>query len=251
MPIRYAEVTVIKNLSKEHISHYITRLLGEEITVNDEDNIIIKFDDGYLMDTLDFRDSESKYDDDDNDTDYNINDDYNNDDYTHDDDFNIEDENDDYNHDDDDDDSTEVITYNQNNLQCKKRIIIGPRLYYPTNCIDHFIVNKHLFQYRIPICNSTLFEKNKYLSYKNLFPLRYSNQNVDTNVNIIGSIQKSIYNMIYYRAEPGYIKTIDSFGIAKIESSNVKPRFIVAYDDKYFKKYDVSYLVDTLFKSKN
>jgi len=139
-----------KNLSKEHISHYITRLLGEEITVNDEDNIIIKFDDGYLMDTLDFRDSESKYDDDDNDTDYNINDDYNNDDYTHDDDFNIEDENDDYNHDDDDDDSTEVITYNQNNLQCKKRIIIGPRLYYPTNCIDHFIVNKHLFQYRIP-----------------------------------------------------------------------------------------------------
>jgi hypothetical protein len=43
---------------------------------------------------------------------------------------------------------------------------------------------------------------------------------------------------------------IDSFGIARIRSSNLSPRFALAYKDNYFKKQDIIYLVDRIFKFK-
>jgi len=51
MPIKYAEITIIRNLEEEHIFNYLNRiLLGNENSVNDNDTIIILFDDETIYD---------------------------------------------------------------------------------------------------------------------------------------------------------------------------------------------------------
>jgi hypothetical protein len=51
MPIKYAEITIIRNLEKETIFNYFNRiLLGKENSTNDNDTIIILFDDETVCD---------------------------------------------------------------------------------------------------------------------------------------------------------------------------------------------------------
>ena len=51
MPINYAEITIIRNLKEETIFNYFNRLLlGNENKTNDNDTIIILFDDGTVSD---------------------------------------------------------------------------------------------------------------------------------------------------------------------------------------------------------
>ena len=50
MPIKHAEITISRNLEKETWICYYKRLLGEENIVNDNDTLIILFDDGTIID---------------------------------------------------------------------------------------------------------------------------------------------------------------------------------------------------------
>jgi hypothetical protein len=53
MSIKYAEITIIRNLEEESIFRGLFRVLGYENTTNDKDTIIINFDDGTICDTKD------------------------------------------------------------------------------------------------------------------------------------------------------------------------------------------------------
>jgi hypothetical protein len=58
-------------------------------------------------------------------------------------------------------------------------------------------------------------------------------------------IQPSHYNTIFYCYESGIEK--DALFIAKLISSDSKPRYVIAYDDNYITKLQVIYLVRTIF----
>ena len=224
------------------MDHYLGRLLGQEIKVTDEDNIIIEFEDGTLIDSLDYNEDDLISDD----GSY-----YSEDNVTDNMDTKVDSKYDDEYY---DDATTEVDSYNNEEYESKKykknskdRIIIGTKYYNPL-CLSHFIVNNILFQYKIPI-DYTLFNTTATISYKNLFSNKFSDSKIKPKQNYI--VKPSIYNMIYHRhVFTPYYDTIDSFGIAKIDSSDLKPRFIVAYEAKYFKKQDIIYLIDHLFKYK-
>jgi hypothetical protein len=51
MPIKYAEITIVRNLEQESWLTYFKNLLGEENIITNNDTIIILFDDGTMMDT--------------------------------------------------------------------------------------------------------------------------------------------------------------------------------------------------------
>jgi len=53
MTIKYAEITIIRNLEEEDIFSTLTRYFGYENRTNDKDIIIITFDDGTICDTKD------------------------------------------------------------------------------------------------------------------------------------------------------------------------------------------------------
>ena len=57
MPIKYAEITIARNLEEESWFNYCKRLVGNENAVYDNDNIIIFFEDETITDT------KSKYED--------------------------------------------------------------------------------------------------------------------------------------------------------------------------------------------
>ena len=50
MPIKYAEITIARNLEEENWFNYLKRLTGNENIVNDNDTIIILFEDGSISD---------------------------------------------------------------------------------------------------------------------------------------------------------------------------------------------------------
>jgi hypothetical protein len=51
MPIKYAEITIVRNLKEESWLSYFKNLIGDEDIITDKDTIIISFDDGTLSDT--------------------------------------------------------------------------------------------------------------------------------------------------------------------------------------------------------
>lgn len=53
MTIKYAEITIIRNLEEEHIFRSISRYFGYENTSNNTDIIIMTFDDGSICDIKD------------------------------------------------------------------------------------------------------------------------------------------------------------------------------------------------------
>ena len=78
----------------------------------------------------------------------------------------------------------------------------------------------------------------KKLNFKNIF---------NNNNNKFLTLQSSIYNSIYY----SLVYNNDVFAIVRIKSSEEKPRFLLAYDNKYFEKNDVIYLVNYIFSQSN
>ena len=50
MPIKYAEITIARNLEEENWLNYFKRMAGNENIVNDNDTIIILFEDGSISD---------------------------------------------------------------------------------------------------------------------------------------------------------------------------------------------------------
>jgi hypothetical protein len=50
MPIKYAEITIVRNLEEENWLNYFKRMAGNENIVNDNDTIIILFEDGSISD---------------------------------------------------------------------------------------------------------------------------------------------------------------------------------------------------------
>jgi len=53
MTIKYVEVTIIRNIEEENVFRTLSRYLGYENTSNDNDTIIMEFDDGTICDTKD------------------------------------------------------------------------------------------------------------------------------------------------------------------------------------------------------
>jgi len=51
MPIKYAEITIVRNLEKESWISYFKNLIGEENIITNNDTIIISFDDETISDT--------------------------------------------------------------------------------------------------------------------------------------------------------------------------------------------------------
>ena len=51
MPIKYAEITIVRNLEKESWLSYLKNLAGQEDIITINDTIIISFDDGTISDT--------------------------------------------------------------------------------------------------------------------------------------------------------------------------------------------------------
>lgn len=51
MPIKYAEITIVRNLKEESWLSYFKNLIGDEDIITDKDTIIISFDDGTVSDT--------------------------------------------------------------------------------------------------------------------------------------------------------------------------------------------------------
>ena len=51
MLIKYAEITIVRNLKEESWVSYFKNLIGDEDIITDKDTIIISFDDGTLSDT--------------------------------------------------------------------------------------------------------------------------------------------------------------------------------------------------------
>jgi hypothetical protein len=50
MPIRYAEITIVRNLKEESWLSYFKNLIGDEDIITNNDTIIISFDDGTVSD---------------------------------------------------------------------------------------------------------------------------------------------------------------------------------------------------------
>jgi hypothetical protein len=51
MNIKYAEITIVRNLKEESWLSYFKNLIGDEDIITDKDTIIISFDDGTFTDT--------------------------------------------------------------------------------------------------------------------------------------------------------------------------------------------------------
>ena len=51
MPIKYAEITIVRNLEEESWLSYFKNLIGEENIITNNDTIIISFDDETISDT--------------------------------------------------------------------------------------------------------------------------------------------------------------------------------------------------------
>lgn len=172
MTIKYADVTVIRNVEEESIFRIIERYFGYENYANNSDTIIIQFDDGSIYDTR---------------HDY-------------------------------------------------------------INKMFAFGILGHISQF--PLYFDTT--KGTTLYYKEPYE-----ENGERQIKVHSILknysqfkkqpsQSSSFNVVYED-----INKKEKFAILKIVSSEEKPRYIVAYDDTLFDKFDIIYLVDYMFKEKN
>jgi hypothetical protein len=61
MPIKYAEVTIVRNLEKASWFTYFKHLVGHENIITNNDTIIILFDDGTVTDTAEYKDANERF----------------------------------------------------------------------------------------------------------------------------------------------------------------------------------------------
>jgi len=169
MPMKYAEITIIINTEKETMINYFNRiLLGNENETNDNDTIIILFDDGIIYDVK---------------------------------------------------------------KECKNKninIIMGPRSF-KTNSPIYFEIKDKIFFSKTP----TFGNNGLRLDCKPIF--------ANNKKHITTKKESSAYNCIFERGNN------ELLAIVKIKSSEEKPRFLLAYDDTYFKKEDIIYFVNHIF----
>jgi hypothetical protein len=170
MPIKYAEITIIINTEKESMTNYFSRiLLGNENETNDNDTIIILFDDGIIYDVK---------------------------------------------------------------KECKNKninIIMGPRRF-NTNSPIYFEIKEETFSSKSPTID---YSGNLKLDAKPIF--------ANNKKHITTKKEPSGYNCIFERGNNQVL------AIVKIKSSSAKPRFLLAYDDEYFKKEDIIYFINCIF----
>jgi len=175
MPIKYAEITIIINTEKESILNYFNRLLlGNENETNDNDTIIILFDDGIICDV------KKEY-----------------------------------------------------NTKLHNPIKMGPTSlsrYFPLPIYFEIEETNEIFFSKTPTvdCNGILI--------LNSNPIFANNKKHTTTKK-----EPSVYNSIFERGNN------EVLSIVKIKSSEEKPRFLLAYDDEYFKKENIIYFVNDIF----
>ena len=170
MPIKYAEITIIINTEKETILNYFNRLIGNENKTNDNDTIIILFDDGIICDVK--------------------------------------------------------KEYNTNT-----NIIMGP-IGFKTNLPIYFEITDK---------NETIFYKTPTVDYNGNLRLNSKPIFANNKKHTTTKKEPSVYNCIFERGNN------EVLAIAKIKSSEEKPRFLLAYDDTYFEKEDIIYFVNCIF----
>jgi hypothetical protein len=173
MPIKYAEITIIINTEKESILNYFNRLLGNENQTNDNDTIIILFDDEIICDVK----KECK----------NIN---------------------------------------------TKLLKMGPTNY-KTDIPIYF---------EIKDTNETYFSKSPREDNGNL-KLNFNPIFANNKKHITTTKESSVYNSIFERGNSQVL------AIVKIKSNELKPRYLLAYDEEYFKKEHIIYFVNYIFKT--
>lgn len=61
MPIKYAEITIVRNLEQESWLTYFKNLIGDENIITKNDTIIILFDDGSVTDTSEYKDADERF----------------------------------------------------------------------------------------------------------------------------------------------------------------------------------------------
>jgi hypothetical protein len=171
MPIKYAEITIIINTEKETILNYFNRLIGNENKTNDNDTIIILFDDGIICDV-----------------------------------------------------KKEYKNTNTN-------IIMGPRSFKTSSPIYFEITDK----------NETFFSKTPTVDYNGNLKLDSKPIFANNKKHTTTKKEPSSYNSIFERGNN------EVLSIVRIKSSEEKPRFLLAYDDEYFKKEHIIYFVNYIF----
>lgn len=103
----------------------------------------------------------------------------------------------------------------------------------------YFDISNNTLFYKVPISNNEIIPC-KRLNFKKIFSNyeKYDNS----------KCEPSIFNIIYYKVRD-FLEE-DLFSIVRIKSNEKKPRFLIAYDDKYFNKDEIIFLIDCLFKNK-
>ena len=172
MPIKYAELNIIRNLEEESMFSYLKRIMGNENNVSDNDTLIISFD------------------------------------------------NDD-------------IVCDVKNEYIDKRYEFGPTVCHSSfpNWFDmKKNNNNNLFILKQPHFVNGL----RKLNFKKIF---------NKNKKFLTSTQySSVFNGIYTCIND------EVFSIVKNSLNDIKPIFLIAYDDTYFKRDDVVYLVSQIFR---
>ena len=177
MPMKYAEITIIINLEKEPMLNYFSRLLlGNENTTNDNDTIIILFDDGIIYD----------------------------------------------------------VKKECTNTKFNKLMKMGPNR---DNLPVYFEIEdkNRIFFSKSPSENNGI----RKLDFKPIF--------ANNTKHITTTKEASVYNSIYYKMKNIIDNDIDVLSIVKLKSNEEKPRFLLAYDDKYFEKDNIIYFVNSIF----
>jgi hypothetical protein len=170
MPIKYAELNIIRNLEAESMFSYVKRIMGNENNVSDDDTLIISFDDDTVCDVK--------------------------------------------------------------NEYIDKHYFFGQKVS-PSLFPNYFKMkeNKNLFILKQP----NFVNGNRTLDFKKIF---------NKNPKLLTSKQySSVFNGIYT-----CINGDEVFSIVKNSLNDIKPIYLIAYDDTYFKRDDVVYLVSQTFR---
>jgi hypothetical protein len=172
MPIKYAELNIIRNLEEESMFSYLKRIMGNENNVSDDDTLIFSFDD--------------------------------------------------------DDTVCDV-----KNEYIDKQYVFGQKVCHSSfpNWFDMKENNNNLFILKQPNFVNGL----RKLDFKKIF---------NKNQKFLTSTQySSVFNGIYT-----CINDDEVFSIVKNSLNDIKPIYLIAYDDTYFKRDDVVYLVSQIFR---
>jgi hypothetical protein len=136
------------------------------------------------------------------------------------------------------------------NTKLNKNIIIGPRGF-QTNVPMYFEIEdikKTFFSKKPRVEYQQIFlSKSPIVNYK-ILKLDARQIFANSEIFLTSTKEPSIYNSIYYMIKNiDTVENIDVLAISKIKSSEIKPRFLLAYDDEFFKKDNIIYFINEYF----